>query len=880
MRTWIRTALSRIAALLHRRRQDDDFREELDAHLTMREADLLRRGLTPGDARRQARVDLGSMSGLREAHRDLRGLPFADVIGLDVRAAVRSLRRDASLTFAGVLIIGLGVGACATVFSVFNTLFLRPLPFADPARLVWIANGDSDNLSEQTTQVSNLLELGTQARAFTGLAGFSPFYGVGDVRLTSGGAAERLTEVPVTETFFPLLGVRPLHGRLFTPDECLWNAPKVVLLDHGFWRRRLAGDPSVVGTTIALDATTATIVGVLPPTFDFASTFAPGSRGDVFTPYPLTDENNRRGNTLALVGRLAEGVTAQAAQAEAVGLAARFLTGRQSGVWRNALVPRVTPLQQKIAGQFRDALLVLGGAVGFLLVLISANVASLLLAKGAARRREMAVRTALGAGRKQLIRQGLVQHALLTAAGAALGLALAFAGISIVAGLDGTAIPLLRDVRLDATTLGFTTLVVLGLGLAVGVLPAWQMARTMPQALNDGSRGGTTPVGPLRRALVVAEVATVCVMLTGGGLLARSLVNVLRVEPGFDTAGLTIVRVDPGPAFRSLARRTPYFTDMVRAVEALPDVEAAGITDALPFGHNFGWRRWGASAPERPQTNVEPLVRMVDPGYFAAMRIRVVSGRPFVGADDASGEPVVIVNDALSRALWPNEAAVGRTLRTAGVARRVIGVVAEARYFSLERPSGPEMYMPVQQTGDFRVVTLVVRSGQPADALAPALRASLARVDPALPIGEIRAMDQLVDDTVFARRSVSLLVLGFAAFGLVLASVGLYAVIAYSVHQRRPEIGIRMALGAAPRTVQARVLAETLRLVVAGVAIGLPLAWAVSRALRGLLFGVQPADPATLALVLGVLVLVAGVAGYVPARRAARVDPVEVLRSA
>jgi predicted permease len=877
----LRVALARLASLFRHSADDNGLRQELETHLAMREADLMQRGLSPGAARRQARLDLGSIDQLRDAHRDVRGLPVTDALGRDIRTAIRSLRRDPGVTASALLTIGFGIGACAIVFSVINTLLIRPLPFPEADRLVWVSNGTSDNLSEQTTQVSNLVDMAARSRMLTGIAGFSPFYGVGDVRLTDNDTTERVTEIPVTHGFFPLLGLQPELGRWFSTDECLSNTPKVVLLSNDFWRRRYAADPAIVGRTIRLDDAVATVIGVLPETFDFAATFAPGSRADIFAPYPLTQANDKRGYTLALFGRLAKWASRDAADDELGAIAASLPSGRLAeDMWRNKVTPRVFSLQARVSGSFRYALTVLGGAVTLLLVLICANISGMLLSKSAARRREMAVRTALGAERWQLIRQLLVESMLLAGAGAALGLGVGFVGLRSLAQLQGTTIPMLQAVRLDAATLACLIAVTGVVGVMTGLFPALQVSGAQPyEAIAEGSRGSSSRLSVLQRALVVIEVALVCVMLMSAGLLTRSLLNVLDVRPGFDVDGVTTVRIDPGPAYRSKVRRGPYFDDVIAAVRALPAVESAGVTDALPFGNNFGWRRWSARAADNPLVKAEPLVRMVDSGYFATMRIPVVSGRSFQTADDASAEPIAIVNEALARALWPGGDPLGKMM-SAGVGdRRVVGVVGEARYFSLERRSGPEMYMPIRQTGDFRVVNLVVRSNTPATTLAAALRTAMARVDPNVPVADVQSLGQLVDHTVFPRRSLAMLVLGFASFGVVLAALGLYAVIAYSVQRRRKEIGIRIALGASPIAVQGRVLADTLRLAGLGITVGLPASWLSARAIRGLLFGVEGADAITVIVVLAVIAAVAVVAGALPARRAARVDAIEVLRS-
>jgi predicted permease len=833
-------------------------------------------------ARRRPRVWIEPFAAIahgldRLLHRDL------DAILRDLKYGVRTLRRDAALTTFALLILGLGIGAASTVFNVFNALLLRPLPFEDPERLVWVANAESENLSAQTVQVMNLIELQEQGRSFAALAGFSPFYGVGDIRLTGMGEPRRVTGVPVTQRFFALLGVTPHLGRFFSDEESRWNAPRTVVLGHAFWRRAFAADPDMVGRAITLDGVPATVIGVLPASFDFASTFTPGSAADLFVPFPLSPETNRQGNTLAVLGRLRPGVAIGAAQAEASAIGQRIKGGTIAPrVWRNPLRPRLTPLRDRVSGRFRYALLVLAGAVAFVMLLVCANLSNLLLARASARQRDMAVRAALGADRHQLLRQMLVESLTLSSGGAAIGLLLAAGGTTLVSGLENTTIPLLHDVRLDSLALGFSMGVAVLTGIAFGVLPALRVSGVAPQGvLGHTGRGAIgAPRGLMQRWIVVAEITLVCVLLTGAGLLMRSLFRVLDVHLGFDSTNVLAVRVDPHRESTTRAERNAYFDELVRTVGAVPGVERTGLTDALPLGANFGWRRWNASLPGQADAgdDLTPLVRMVDDGYFAAMKIPLVAGRGFTPADGESSEPVVIVNEALARALWQDVDPVGQILETAGRTRRVVGVVGEVRYFALERDSGPEMYMPIR-TGGYHVVDLVVRSALPPELLTPSIRAALKRVDPNLPTTEFRTMQQLIDRSVFTRRLVVLLIGGFAAFGLLLAALGIYAVLSYSVGQRRQEIGIRMALGASPGALERRILAETFGLAALGLIVGIPTAWLAARALRGLLYGIEAFDPMTFVVVIAVLAAVAALAGYIPARRASRIDPALALRT-
>lgn len=815
-----------------------------------------------------------------------RALPSNGVVR-DLRYAVRTLRRDAVSTTFAILIIGIGVGASTTVFGVVSALWLRPLPFHDPERLVWIANGASENLSRQAVQAGHVVDLREQSQSLAAVAGFSPFYGAGDIRLTGNSDPERVTGVPVTQGFFSLLGVRPSLGRDFTAGECLWDAPRTAIVSHAFWQRRLGARDDVIGTSIGLDGTPATIVGVLPSSFDFGRMFSPGRPADLFLPFPLSPETNRRGNTVALIGRLKPGIDLPNAAVETATTVDRFSRAApevEPGRPRNAFRPNLTPLQDRISGRFHRALAVLAAAVGFLMLLVSANISSLLLARASARRKEMALRMALGAGRARLVRQMLVEGLTLSCSGAALGLALAFGGTSLIAQFDGARIPLLQDVRVDGLALVFIASVAVLTGGVFGVLPALHASGSAPQdALKDTSRGVAGAGGWMRRAIVVAEIVLVSVLLTGAGLLTRSLSRVLDVDPGFTSENVVTLRVDPSRLEHPTREaRNAYFDAVLRQVRAVPGVEAVGLTDALPLGDNFGWRGWTISAGDRttePDARQNARTRMIDDHYFSAMRIAMKAGRGFASGDQPSSERVVVINGALARALWPAEDPLGRVLRASGRDYRVIGVVSDVRYFALERETGQEMYMLLRQTGDYRTVDLVVRGALPPASLIPGIRASLKRADPQLPAVEFRTMEQLVGRSVFTRRLIVRLLAGFAGFGLILASLGLYAVISCSVSQRTREIGVRMALGAAPLAMQRRILSQTMILAAIGLAIGLPAAWMAAKGMQGLLFGVVSSDPVTFGGVAAVVAIVAGLAGWVPARRAARIDPVLALRS-
>ena len=806
-------------------------------------------------------------------------MTITDTLARDTRHALRSLRRDLGTCLLVVAIAGIGIGASTTVFSICRALLLRPLPFKDPEHLVWIANGTSENLSAQTTQVNNLLDLRTQSRSFVDIAGYYEFYAPGDVHFAGDGEPERLTGVPVTQSFFELLGVRPLAGRFFNDEESRVNAPKTVVLGYDFWRRRFGSDRGIIGRAIVLDDAPVTVIGILPESFDFSAMFTPGRSADVFFPFPLAPETNRRGNTLGLIGRLRNSATLNSAQREATQIAATIKRGLFDGVWRNGFNPNLMTLRERVSGKIEPALLVLSAAVGFLMLLVCANLSNLLLVRASTRAREMAVRSALGAQRRELVRQLLVESCSLAVSGAVLGVLLAIGGTYFVARIQGTTVPLLAGVHVDTTVLGFSVLIAVATGIGFGLVPALHgTSFNLATALAEGTRGSSEGRGSrLRRTLVVVEVALVCVMLTGAGLLMRSLRHVLEVQPGFAADHLTAVRVDPRAAV-DLATKVAYFDAVVREVSALPGVQSVGLTDALPLGDNFGWRRWSISTPDLPESDkpLTPLVRMVDEGYFAAMQIPLREGRPFDVAD-AHGEPVIILNEQLARTLWPGKDPIGREVKTSRVTRRVIGVVRDVRYFGLDREPDMEMYMPLR-TGDFQTVDLVIRSPLPPTTLASSVRAALHRIDPSMPIPAFRTMDELLDRSTFVRRFVVSLVGGFALFGLLLAALGIYGVIAYAVLQRQQEIGIRMALGATPAVVRRSIMRQTGSLVLLGAVYGLPVAFFAGRAIRSLLYDVRSSDPMTFGAVAAVLGLVAALAGYLPAFRASRVDPAEALR--
>jgi len=807
------------------------------------------------------------------------GLPVLDGLRQDLRYTFRTLRRDIGFSTFAVLIVGLGIGASSTVFSVVNALLVRPLPFHDPGRLAWVANHDVSGLSGQTTQVGYLLDLREKSQSFSDLAAYFAFYGVGDNMLTGKGEPERLSGVPVSANFFDVLGVRPQIGRLFNADECKWNGPKATLLSHGLWERRFGSDPGIVGQALTLNDQPVTVVGVLPESFDFATVFAPGSHIDLYFPFPLSGETNRWGNTLAMIGRLKPGATAAGAQAE-LGVLGPQLT-REHPQW-NTFEGKVSLLSEHISGRARQALLVLACAVGGVMLIVCANLSNLLLARTATRQKEIAIRTALGAGRGRLIRQMLTESVVLASCGALLGLVLALAGSRTLTHLDAISIPLLHNVRTDATTLTFTLVITVLTGLVFGLAPALQVRTPgLHDALKDTGRGTTSGRSRnwIRNSLVVSEIAFACVLLVGAGLLIRSFLRVLDVDLGFHAERAMAVRVDPDRRYSNQAQQNAYFDEVLRRIREVPGVTGAGLTDALPLGRN---RSWGSGVKGRFYAKGEypnAFVRIISDGYFRAMGIPLRSGRDLTERDTPSSDPVIVINETMAKRLFPGgEQPLGQVLRACGE-RRIVGIVGDVRHLALEQGAGNEMYLPMRQCNDYASVDLVVRTNLATADLAAGVRTALQSIAPNLPGNDFRTLQQLVDKAVSPRRFVVLLLGGFALFALILASLGIYAVISYSVNQRTQEIGIRMALGASAGNLQMRIIAQTLGLAVVGMLLGGVASWGLAGTLRGLLFGITATDPATFLSMLIVLASVAAIAGYLPARRASRIDPMIALRA-
>jgi predicted permease len=797
----------------------------------------------------------------------------------DVGYAVRAIRRDLGFFGFATLIIGLGVGASTAVFSVMSPLLLQPLPFEAPEQLVLIDNGDgTGGLSGITSRTSNVKDFRERARSFEGIAGYFAFFDQQSFNLGGDGVPERLVGVNVTDNLLDVLGVQPAVGRDFSPEEGLWGGAPAVMLTYGFWVRRFASDPTIVGRTLQLNEEPYTVVGVLPASFDFASIFTPTVSVDLLLPWPIADETDNYGNTTTMVARLAPGATIENAQAE---LESIVVALEEADPERWGLGARTSGLQERIARPFRSGMLLLAAAAGLVMLIVCVNLSNMLLARSPRRRREMAIRRTLGATRDRLVRQLLIESTAFSLMGAVVGLALARIATGFVSTSAGLEIPLLSSISVDATALLFTVAIALAAGLAVGIIPALQVSEGgEASALGGSTRGGSGSRGArrLREALVVAEVALACVILVFGGLVLRSFQQVMDVDIGFEPDDVVAWTLGSSRTFDTLPEINAFFSEIVTNVSAVPGVEAVGLVDAMPLGTN---RTWGTRVADKEYSGNENesfFPHMVDHRYMMAMEIPLLEGRYFDASDTQDGPPVVIVNERAARAMFGGDA-VGRSLENFGGAR-VVGVVGDVKHRSLELEGDNELYFPMGQVWQFQTVDMVVRSSLPPASIADAVGSAIRRVEAQMPTEDYRTLESVVERSVSPRRFTLRLLIAFAASALLLASLGIYGVLSYSVSEQIPEIGIRMALGESAEGIRRTVVTHTMLLAGIGVFIGTLGSFAGTRLISSLLYGVEPTDPLTFGTMIALLLIVALVSGLVPAIRASRTDSASALRSA
>ena len=893
MRRW----MARVWAFFFRRRRDADLEAELAAHLDFAIEENIERGLSPQEARREALAKIGGMQQAREKHRETRGLMKIDIVMYDLRYTFRTLGRDLGFTIAAVLILALGIGANVAVFSVVNTLLLRPLPFPDSHQLVWIAPPPTKcGLSCATYSTDAYDEFRTGSRSYQDVTGYFAFSTPGNLSLNQNGSIVPATSIDVIANFFQVLGVQPAMGRLLRPEDGLDGAAPVIVLSDAWWRRQFNADPSIVGKTLDINHQQATVVGVLPPSFDFGAVFAPGTKVDAITPLDLYGPPRDWGNIITMIGRTKPGVSLSQAQQDAAAVAPRMCWNNKRpdtcGSYKDGVVP--VPLKDYVSGRLRSSLIVLWSAVGMILLIACVNLSNLLLARSTARSKEFAMRAALGASRMRIVGQLLTESFVLSAIGALAGLGLAWFLVYWLAHQGSVALPLLSTLHIDGAALAWTVLIAVVAAVLFGLAPGLRTAAgNLHESLKDTGAGS----GQGRRnerfrsVLVVTEVALASVLLVSAGLLLRSFVQVLNVDLGFESthaAAINAVYDDSVPGDKTgdltAQKRAVIFQQMIARVEAIPGVQAAGISDYLPLSQN---RSWGLPLPKGvtpPKKQIDgPLVYVVTPGFLRAMGTRV-RGRDFAWDDGPHGQQVVIINRSYARFLagltkWPNNDAVGQTLDngTPG-GLQVIGVADDVHEESTEGDTGWQIYYPQTQAQPSGA-QLVVRSTVPPATLANSVLMALRSLNPHQPAAEFRPLQTFVDHANSPRRFFMLMVASFAGLGLLLAAIGIYGVISYTVTRQTQEIGIRMALGATMGRVQRQVLGGTLRLAIIGIALGAAVSLAAAKLISSLLFATSPWDGVTYVAVALALLAVAFVAGYLPARRASRIDPMVALRA-
>jgi putative ABC transport system permease protein len=804
----------------------------------------------------------------------------------DLRHGIRLLRRNPGFTAVAAGAPALGIGATSAIFSVVNSILLQPLPYESPQELVVVWEQSLErSLPTMYASPPNYQDWQSEGTALEAIGAYNEkrFF------LDLDGETDALFGAEVTASLHHVLGVDPVGGRLFEPDDDVPGAAPVALLSHRLWQSRFGGDTDAIGQSIRIDGRLHTIAGVMPAGFEFPPPIieegtASTRQADIWIPFARDFRNGNRGaHFLTVIGRLRDDEAIARAQAEMRALASRLADQYPDSNedWSVVLVP----LEEQVVGEVRAQLLVLFGSVALVLLIACVNVANLLLAKGAARQRELAVRAALGAGRARLARQLLTESLLLSVLGGALGLVLAVVGLRFIVRMAPPNVPRLGEAGLDATVVLFTVAVSLLTGLFFGLVPALRRrSAELGQSLREGGRSGGEgrQGGRLRSTLVAAEVAMSLVLLVGAGLLIQSLVRLRTVDMGFEARNAVTMRVSlPETRYQEVSDRVAAFRSLEARLAALPAVEASGFIYDVPLAadrQGTGFVFEGEADPT-PDMYRGANFSMVTPGYFDAMAIRLVSGRPFEDRDRSDSEEVLIVNETFARTYLPADDPFGRRLMVHGSARRIVGVVADVRHNTLREESTPTMYVPYAQVPWSGGLSMVVRSRTAGEALLTLLRAEVRRFDPALPVYDLKPMEAVLAASLGRERFATFTMGVFSLVALLLATVGIYGVISYSVSRRTHETGIRMALGAESSDVLRLVIGQGMRPVLVGAGLGLAASALLARTLGGLLYGVGATDPATLGAVVAILLAVSLSAIAVPARRATRVDPVVALRS-
>jgi len=868
--------------------------EELSQHLEDRYEQALSRGATEGEAYEAALFELkeNGLLGLeiRRVERPVQQDPVpmgiergANIIGdlaQDLHYGVRMLVKNPSFTIVAVLALALGIGANSAIFSVVNTVLLRPLPYKNPGRLVMLWEEATHlGFPKNTPSPANFIDWRAQNTVFEAMAAMVER----SFNLTGVGEPERFDGRRVSANLFDLLGVQPQLGRAFRAEEDKPGS-RVVILSNGLWQHRFGGDPRVIGQAVSLNGESYTVIGVMPGSFQF-----PTRRDQLWVPlaFDAKEAASRGNHFLEVIARMKPGVTLQQAQAEMSTIAARLAQQYPEENLRVGSV--VTALQEQVVGDIKPALLVLLGAVGFVLLIACANVANLLLARAAARQKEIALRLALGAGRSRLTRQFLTESVLLAVIGGAVGLLLSIAGLRVLKTFIPDTISQAQAISIDAKVLVFTGLVALVTGIIFGLAPAMQVSHLdINDTLKEGGRdaAGGTRGNRIRALLVIGEIAVSFVLLMGAGLLINSFMHLRNLHPGFRANHLLTMKIPLSEVkYPDKERRSPFYAEVLRRVQALPGVQSAAVAGNLPLTYDGDSMPIGIEGRTDPPPDQRPdvILRVVGPGYFSTMGIPLVRGRDFREQDKADSARVVIVSEKTARHFWPGENPIGKRLKPGSTNRNIpwieiIGVVKDVRQNDFVSEPKMQMYMPYQQLNSFAPNALVVRTNVEPLSLAGAVRNAIWAVDKDQPVSNLRSMDEIVSEAV-ARQRFSMLLLGiFAALAMVLAAVGIYGVMSYSIAQRTREIGLRIALGAQKSDVLKMILRQGLRFVAAGLAIGLAASFALTRVMASLLFGISATDPATFVSISLMLIAVALLASYIPAVRAMKIDPMLALR--
>jgi len=886
MMRWVEKLRLRWRSLVRRGGVDRELDDELRFHLDEQIAENLAAGMSVEGARYAARRVIGGAEQIKEECRDMRRVNFVEDLFRDVQYGVRVLRKSPGFTVAAVLTLALSIGANTAIFSVVEAVLLQPLPFRNPDRLAMVWEDASFmGFPQNTPAPANFVDWKSRNHVFQDMAAL-----IGDLmNLTGDGPAEEVEVKLATPNFFPLLGVRPVMGRTFLPEEDRAGAGKVVLLSQGLWVRRYNGRPEIVGKRILMNGEAYTVVGVLPPGFDFPD------RVDVWIPLVLSPEQWRqRGNHfLEVVARMRDGVTIAGARTDMAAIAGQL--EREYPATNARITTAVIPLHDQFVGNLRLAFIVLMAAVGGVLLIACANLANLLLARATVRQREMAVRMALGARRNRIVRQVLTESTLLSLLGGAAGVLLASWTSKFLTSLVPLALATTATIRLSAPVLLFSTVIATCAGILFGLAPALQISGvTVAESLKQGGWGGVgAGRARVRSALVVAQVSVTVILLIGTGLMLQTLAHLHRIDPGFRPDQVLCLRtslsVSANSRYRELQDRVEFYQRVLARVRVLPGVVAAGYTTFLPLTNRGGTSNFEIEG--KPIVTAGDLNdanhRVVTPDYLRAIGVPLIAGRFLDESDGPNARPAALVNQTMARQFWPGEDPLGKRFKLGNDSDAtpwitIVGVVGDVRQMGLDVPARAEMYFSYRQpAGSFGYFTprdLAIHVAGDPLRFASAVRRVIAEVDKDQPISHVQPMQALLDSEVAGRRVQAELLGAFAVLALVLASLGIYGVLAYTITQRTPEIGLRMALGAQEQDVLRSVMSQGARLTASGVVLGLGGAWMLTRLMRSLLYGVTATDMTTFIGSSAIFLLVGLSACYFPARRAARIDPTLALR--